>query len=85
MIEAMSAGTPVIALDRGSVPEIMVDGVSGFIVLSVDEAVAAVDRVSSRDRRSVRRYFEERFTVSRIGNNTVAGACPPSIFRPPSR
>ncbi len=72
MIEAMSAGTPVIALDRGSVPEIMVDGVSGFIVQSVDEAVAAVDRVSSLDRRSVRRYFEERFTVSRMADDYLA-------------
>ena len=63
MIEAMACGTPVIAFRRGSVPEVIEAGVSGFIVESVDEAVAAVQEVSSLNRLLVRRAFERRFTV----------------------
>src|SRR3954452_18726173 len=59
MIEAMSAGTPVIAWRNGSVPEIVDDGVSGRIVASIDEAVAAVHHASSMDRTVVRRSFEK--------------------------
>jgi glycosyltransferase involved in cell wall biosynthesis len=66
MIEAMAFGTPVIAYSRGSVPEIMVDGVTGFVVPDADAAVAAVKNVSDLDRRRVREVFEERFTVSRM-------------------
>jgi len=72
MIEAMSAGTPVIAWRNGSVPEIIADGVSGFIVESLDEAVLAVDRVRHLDRRLVRRYFEERFTAARMARDYLA-------------
>ena len=66
MIEAMSAGTPVLAWRRGSVPEIIVDGVSGVIVDSMEEAVAGVSRVRSLSRALVRREFEARFTVARM-------------------
>jgi glycosyltransferase involved in cell wall biosynthesis len=66
MIEAMSAGTPVLAWRRGSVPEIIVDGVSGVIVGSMEEAVAGVSRVRSLSRALVRREFEARFTVARM-------------------
>jgi len=61
MIEAMACGTPVIAWDQGAVPEIVDDGLTGFIVRSVDEAVAAIARLPSLDRRRVRAQFERRF------------------------
>ncbi len=66
MIEAMACGTPVIAWDRGSVTEIIEDGLTGFIVSSVEEAVAALKRVDGLDRLAIRRRFEERFTAERM-------------------
>jgi len=66
MIEAMACGTPIIAFRCGSVPEVLDDAVSGFIVESVDEAVAAVPRALSHDRRIVRGCFEARFSVERM-------------------
>jgi glycosyltransferase involved in cell wall biosynthesis len=66
MIEAMSAGTPVIAWRHGSVPEIVKDGVSGVIVDSIDEAVASVDRIHAISRAGVRREFEARFSAARM-------------------
>ena len=72
MIEAMSCGTPVIAWDEGSVQEIMEDGTSGTIVRTIDEAVIAVGRIRSIDRRGVRRYFESRFTTRRMAKDYVA-------------
>jgi len=68
MIEAMSAGTPVIAWRAGSVPEIITEGVSGFMVSSIDEAVAAVEKSQTLDRATVRQAFEQRFTVERMAN-----------------
>jgi glycogen synthase len=68
-IEAMACGTPVIAWRRGSVPEVIEDGVSGFIVDSVDEAVEAVDRVRRLSRRTVRRSFERRFSIERVASD----------------
>lgn len=62
MIEAMACGTPVIALPRGSVPEIIQDGINGFLVKTVEEAVRAVRNVDQIDRLECRRYFEENFT-----------------------
>jgi glycosyltransferase involved in cell wall biosynthesis len=66
MIEAMACGTPIIAYRSGSVPEVIDDGVTGFIVESEDQAVAAVKEVARLDRRKVRARFEERFTASRM-------------------
>ena len=63
MVEAMACGTPVIAWNCGSVPEVVDDGVTGFIVGTVDEAVAAVGRLPELDRRAVRRVFERRFSA----------------------
>lgn len=63
MIEAMACGTPVIAFDHGSVPEVVDDGRTGFVVKTVAEAVAAVHRLRQIDRRDVRASFERRFTV----------------------
>ncbi|MDB5987467.1 MAG: glycosyl transferase group 1 [Nevskia sp.] len=62
MIEAMACGTPVIAWHCGSVPEVVDDGVSGFVVNSEAAAVAAIARLDQIDRRQVRRTFENRFS-----------------------
>jgi glycosyltransferase involved in cell wall biosynthesis len=72
MIEAMACGTPVIAYRRGSVSEIVQVNVSGFIVDSVEEAVAAVRRVADLDRVEVRAAFERRFTAERMARDYVA-------------
>jgi glycosyltransferase involved in cell wall biosynthesis len=71
LIEAMACGTPVIAHPRGSVPEIIEDGVNGYVVRDVEEAVSAVQRVDSLDRRACRRVFEERFSVERMALDYV--------------
>jgi glycosyltransferase involved in cell wall biosynthesis len=62
MIEAMACGTPVIAWNRGSVPEVLEDGVTGFIVNSEEEALAALARVDTLDRARIRAEFERRFS-----------------------
>jgi glycosyltransferase involved in cell wall biosynthesis len=66
MIEAMSCGTPVLAFRCGSIPEVIDDGVTGKVVDSEEEAIAALPVLLSYDRRSVRRRFEERFTATRM-------------------
>jgi glycosyltransferase involved in cell wall biosynthesis len=72
MIEAMACGTPVIAFRRGSVPEIVEDGTSGFIVDTVEQAVAAVRRIATLDRAEVRGAFERRFSVERMAHDYLA-------------
>lgn len=67
MIEAMACGTPTIAFNCGSVPEVIADGVGGFIVKDLDEAVEATKRALSLDRAACRRDFETRFSASRMG------------------
>jgi glycosyltransferase involved in cell wall biosynthesis len=69
MIEALACGTPVIAFRRGSVPEVMTDGVTGFVVDSVDEAARAVGRVPELSRGSCRQTFEERFDAARMARD----------------
>jgi glycosyltransferase involved in cell wall biosynthesis len=69
MIEAMSCGTPVIAFPKGSVPEVVDEGESGFIVNDVEEAVTAVERAKGLSRAGVRACFERRFTVERMAKN----------------
>jgi len=69
MIEAMACGTPVIAWDCGSVAEIVEDGVTGFIVHSEDEAVAAVARAGALDRHRIRATFERRFSATRMAHD----------------
>lgn len=66
MIEAMACGTPTIAFNRGSVPEVIDHGVSGFVVSSVDEAVQALGRVGELDRMACRAKFVERFSAERM-------------------
>lgn len=63
MIEAMACGTPVIGFNRGSVPEVIEDGVTGFVVETIEEAAAAAERVGSLDRARIRAAFERRFTA----------------------
>lgn len=72
MIEAMACGTPVIAFDHGSVPEVIDDGITGFIVRSVTEAVAALKQVDRLDRIRIRRQFEQRFTAERMAQDYLA-------------
>jgi glycosyltransferase involved in cell wall biosynthesis len=69
MIEAMACGTPVIACRRGSVPEVVDEGVTGYVVDDVDQAIEAVDRVASISRAGCRARFEERFTASRMARD----------------
>jgi glycosyltransferase involved in cell wall biosynthesis len=71
MIEAMSCGTPVLAFRCGSIPEVIDDGVTGKVVDSEEEAIAALPVLLSYDRRSVRRRFEERFTATRMARDYV--------------
>jgi glycosyltransferase involved in cell wall biosynthesis len=66
MIEALACGTPVIAWRAGSVPEVIADGVTGFVVESIEEAVRAVGRVPELSRRRCRLVFEERFDAGRM-------------------
>jgi glycosyltransferase involved in cell wall biosynthesis len=72
MIEAMACGTPVIAYGRGSVPEVIEDGVTGFVVADLEEAVEAARRVVELDRRRVRREFERRFSAPRMARDYLA-------------
>jgi glycosyltransferase involved in cell wall biosynthesis len=72
LIEAMACGTPVIAFNRGSVPEIVEDGLTGFVVENDEGAVAAASRLSRLSRRAVRQRFEERFTARRMAREYLA-------------
>ncbi|WP_233882281.1 glycosyltransferase family 4 protein [Paraburkholderia flagellata] len=72
MIEAMACGTPVIAFKRGSVPEVIENGVSGFVVEDEISAVAAVKRLSTLSREKVRAAFEARFSSKVMARNYVA-------------
>jgi glycosyltransferase involved in cell wall biosynthesis len=71
LIEAMACGTPVIAFDRGSVPEVVEDGVAGFVVQDETEAIAAIGRLPLLDRRRVREVFDRRFTSARMAADYI--------------
>ncbi len=68
VVEAMACATPVIAMRRGSMPELIEPGVNGFLVDSVEEAVAAIDRVETLDRAQVRETVVQRFSVARMAD-----------------
>lgn len=72
LIEAMACGTPVIAFRRGSVPELVEHGVSGFVVDNEVGATDAVQRLPELDRRKVRACFERRFTASRMARDYLS-------------
>jgi len=72
VVEAMACGTPVIASARGSMPEIVRDGENGFLVGSIDEAVAAVHASDGLDRTVVRASVEQRFDVDRMVDDYLA-------------
>jgi len=69
MIEAMACGTPVIAYESGSVPEVMEEGRTGFVVRELDDAVDAVRRVPELSRARCREVFEQRFTAARMARD----------------
>ena len=71
MIEAMACGTPVIAWRKGSVQEVMQDGVTGFVVDSMEQAAGAVRRLEGFDRAACRKTFEQRYTSARMARNYV--------------
>ncbi|HXE17477.1 MAG TPA: glycosyltransferase family 4 protein [Stellaceae bacterium] len=71
MIEAMACGTPVIVYDNGSAREVVDNGITGYVVRTEDEAVAAVGRAVKLPRRRIREQFEERFTVKRMTDEYV--------------
>jgi glycosyltransferase involved in cell wall biosynthesis len=72
LIEAMSCGTPVIAWPHGSVPEVVEDGRTGFVVDSIDAAVAALESAARLDRLQVRTRFEERFSAARMAQDYLS-------------
>jgi glycosyltransferase involved in cell wall biosynthesis len=71
MIESMACGTPVVAYAGGSVAEVMDDGVTGFVVHEIEEAVEAVRRVRDLSRARCREVFEKRFTASRMAEDYI--------------
>ena len=72
MIEAMACGTPVIAFNRGSVPEVIDDELTGFIVEDETSAAGEINRLSELNRRSIRARFEERFTARRMAKEYIS-------------
>jgi glycosyltransferase involved in cell wall biosynthesis len=72
MIEAMACGTPVIAFNRGSVPEVIDDGLTGFIVEDINGAIGAVDRLSHLSRAKIRAHFEQHFTARRMAQDYLS-------------
>jgi len=66
MAESMACGTPVIAFNRGSVPEVIKDGKTGFIVKNINEAVRAIKKIDQIDRRECRKWVEKNFTVEKM-------------------
>ncbi len=72
MIEAMACGTPIIARLQGAVPEVMEQGVTGFIVRDIDEAVQAVNAISTLNRKRCREVFEERFTARKMAERYIS-------------
>lgn len=86
MIEAMACGTPTIAWPHGSVPEVIENGVTGFVVSSIDEAAAAVRTCTSFDRRACRAAFERHFTARRMAADYLAAyELLGALGRPPLR
>jgi glycosyltransferase involved in cell wall biosynthesis len=71
MVEAMACGTPIIAFRCGSVPEVIEEGVTGFVVDSFDDALRAIEQIRTVNRRGVRMSFERRFTARRMAEDYI--------------
>jgi glycosyltransferase involved in cell wall biosynthesis len=69
MIESMACGSPVIVLNKGSAPEVVVDGKTGFIVNSLNAMVAALEKIPRIDRLKCRDHVQENFNVKRMADN----------------
>jgi glycosyltransferase involved in cell wall biosynthesis len=72
LIEALACGTPVVAYRCGAVPEILQDGVTGFVVNDQPQAIDAARRIDAIDRRAWRQAFESRFTSRRMAQRDLA-------------
>ena len=72
MVEALSTGTPVIGFRRASVPEVVDDGRTGFVVDGIDGMVEAIGRIDAIDRRACRAAAEKRFSVGRMVDDVEA-------------
>lgn len=72
MIEAMATGTPVIAFRHGSVPEVIDEGVTGYVIDDIKQASAAIEKAIVLDRQSIRAQFEKRFSVTRMAQDYLA-------------
>jgi glycosyltransferase involved in cell wall biosynthesis len=72
VVEAMACGTPVITYPRGSMPEVVDEGVTGFVVSGVEAAAAAVGRAAALDRAAIRRVAERRFGAARMVDDYLA-------------
>lgn len=68
LIESMACGTPILAFNEGAVPEIVVDGKTGFVVDSLTDMIEAVDRIDGIDPRECRRHVQDRFSITRMAN-----------------
>jgi len=69
MIEALACGTPVVAYRHGAVPEVLDEGVTGFVCDDVESAVDRIERIGNLDRRICRQRFEQRFSVTRMAKD----------------
>lgn len=72
VVESMACGTPVIAINRGSMSELIIDKKTGFLVHSIDEAITAVGRLSEIHRKDCRTHVEERFTIDQMVEGYLA-------------